>query len=86
MPNDETLTLEGTEWQVSLSEKVSTGEYETFEPYVSLSGELPAPESDLDAETRTQVRRELTAVADDLRQVLDATIDDRLSAEEFPDE
>lgn len=86
MSDDDRITLQGTEFTVSLSEKVSTGDYENFNPHVSLSGELPAPKSDLNAGNRTEVRRELTAIADDLQTVLDRTIDTRLSAEVSPDE
>lgn len=81
MTDDDPITLEGREFTVSLSEKVSTGEYESFNPHVSLKGELPAPDSQLDADTRTQVRRELATVADDLQIVLNRTIDTRLNGE-----
>lgn len=87
--DEEMIVLEGREWTVSLSEKVSTGDYENFNPHVSLSGDIPAPESELDPATRTQVKRELTAVADSLQRVLDTTIDRRLQTndpEDWPGE
>jgi len=80
--SDDFITLEGREWTVSLSEKVSTGEYENFNPHVSLSGEIPAPKSKLNTETRTQVKRELSGIADDLQAVLDRSINTRLNAKE----
>jgi len=85
----ERITLEGREFTVSASEKVSTGDYENYEPHATIKGEIPAPESELDKETRTQVRRELTALHDDLQQVLKTAVDNRLAAdghEEWPDE
>lgn len=83
--DDDMITLEGREWTVSLSEKVSTGDYESYNPHVTLKGDLPAPESELDGETRAQVRRELTAAANDLQKVLDHTIDKRLQTDEPED-
>lgn len=78
----EQITLRGTEFTVSATEKVSTGKYENYSPHVSLKGEIPVPESELNPETRTQVRRELIALHDDLQEVLETTIDRRLSVKQ----
>jgi len=75
----ERVTLRGEEFTVSASKKVSTGQYENYEPHATIKGSIPAPESELDQETRTQVLRELVALHDDIQQVLETTIDRRLA-------
>lgn len=81
----EPIKLEGREFTVSASEKVSTGDYENYEPHVTIKGEIPAPESKLDQQTRTELRRELTALHHDLQGVLEVSIQNRLRAEGHED-
>ena len=83
--NQERITLQGREFTVSASEKVSTGDYENYEPHATIKGEIPAPESELDKETRVQVKRELIALHHDLQQVLETTIDNHLAADGHED-
>lgn len=79
--SDEKFTLEGREFTVSASEKVSTGDYENYEPHATIKGEIPAPQSELDTETRKQLRRELVSLHYDLQKTLEWAIENRLAAE-----
>jgi len=85
MSDEDGITLRGTEFTVSASEKVSTGEYENYNPHVSLQGELPAAESELDEETRAAVKQELLNLQGDLQDVLSKAAGNRIAASEHED-
>ena len=40
------ITLRGTDFKVSVTEKRATGDYENIQTHAALEGELPAPESE----------------------------------------
>lgn len=85
MPEDG-ITLRGTTFKVSATEKRSTGEYENYQPHASIEGELPAPESELDPETRSRLRAELLSLHHDLQKVVVAAADNRVKELEEQEE
>ena len=75
---DEGITLRGTSFKVSATEKRSTGQYENIQTHAAIEGELPAPDSELDSETRSRVRAELLTLHHDLRKVVVAAANKRV--------
>lgn len=80
MPEDG-ITLRGTTFKVSATEKRSTGDYESYQPHAAIEGELPAPESELDPETRSRLRVEMLSLHHDLQKVVTAAANERIEQE-----
>lgn len=76
------IELSATEFTVSASEKVSTGEYENGEYFVSLKGDVEGVES-LDADTHEELRRRLLAAQGELQKVVEQAGENRHSHPDF---
>lgn len=77
------ITLRATSWTVSASEKVSTGQYENYNPHITLEGEIPAEE--LTEAAREDVRERLLSIHGDLHAVLQKAASNRLAEPEWED-
>ena len=85
MSDNDEITLRGTSFTVSASEKVSTGDYENYNPHATIEGELPAAESELDQETRAAVKQELLKLHGDLQDILNKATGNRIAASDHED-
>jgi len=83
MSDDDGITLRGTSFTVSASEKVSTGEYENYNPHLTLEGEIPKEE--LTEENREDVKQQLLSLHGDLQAVLNKAAGNRIAEPEFED-
>lgn len=61
MTTEDGVTLTATEWSVTATEKVSTGEYENAEYHTTIGGEVDGG-AVLDADTRRELKARLLAV------------------------
>ena len=77
------IELTATEWSVSVSEKRSVGDYENVEPFASVSGELP--ETELDEQTRRELKARLLALQKELQEVVERAADNRVRADGHED-
>lgn len=62
------ITLTATDFTVEASEKVSTGQYENYNPSITVEGKLPMAE--LDDAGRAAVKEQLLRLHGDLQDVL----------------
>ena len=62
------ITLTATDFTVEASEKVSTGQYENYNPSITVEGKLPMAE--LDEDGRAAVKEQLLRLHGDLQDVL----------------
>lgn len=85
MTDENDITLQANEWTVSAREKISTGDYENYEPHITVSGEIPAPVSELTPERREALRERLLALHGDLQAVLGRAGGNRIAEPEFED-
>lgn len=84
MPSDEDgITLRGTSFTVSASEKVSTGQYENYNPHLTIEGEIPKEE--LDEANREDLKDQLLALQGDLQAVLNKAAGNRHAEPEWED-
>lgn len=60
-PRGVEIDLRAREWSVGASEKISTGDYENYEPNAFISGDIPEGVV-LDEDTREEIERELNAL------------------------
>lgn len=81
MPDDDGITLIGTSFTVSASEKVSTGQYENYNPHITVEGKIPMAE--LDETARADVKEELLKIHGDLQQVLGKAAGNRQAEPEW---
>lgn len=81
MSDDDGITLIGTEFKVSASEKVSTGQYENYSPHVTVEGQIPA--AGLTEENREALKEELLKIHGDLQQVLGKAAGNRTAEPEW---
>lgn len=65
---DDGISLRGTGFKVSASEKVSTGQYENYNPHITIEGEIPSEL--LDEENREDLKEKLLQLHGDLQAVL----------------
>lgn len=70
---------------VSASEKVSTGDYENYEPYQSVRLAFSPPINASDPQGRVEVRKRAMKAHRDLQADLNRAIDARLSDPDFED-
>lgn len=82
-PEDEGITLVGTDFTVSASEKSSTGKYENYSPHLTIEGKIPM--AALDEETRAAVKQELLSLHGDLQAVLNKAVGNRHAEPEWED-
>lgn len=80
-PDHEGITLRGTRFTVSASEKVSTGEYENYSPHLSLEGDIPQEE--LDEAARADLKEQLLQLHGDLQAVLERAGGNRVAEPEW---
>lgn len=78
------ITITATEWTVSASEKISTGDYENYEPHVTIKGEVPM-QTELDEETRRELKAKLLAIHRDAQEIVERAGDNRLAVEDAED-
>lgn len=83
--SDDGIRLVGTEWTVSVSETRSLGDYENTEPFVSVSGEIPADVGQLDAETRRELKARLLSLHKELQETVERAADNRVKADGHED-
>lgn len=83
MSDDDGITLRGTSFTVSASEKVSTGQYENYNPHLTLEGEIPKEE--LTEEAREDLKEQLLSIHGDLQAVLQKAAGNRIADPEFED-
>ena len=83
--SDGGIELVATEWTVSVSETRSTGDYESVEPFTSVSGEIPAPASKLDEQTRKELKARLLSLQKELQEVVERAADNRIKADGHED-
>lgn len=81
--SEDGITLRGTKFTVSASEKISTGQYENYSPSLTLEGEIPNEE--LTEENRAAFREEALQLHGDLQQVLDRATANRTAEPEWED-
>lgn len=80
---DSDIELTPTAWKVSVTEKVSTGDYENHQPHATLEGEFAA---DVDVSAhRPELRARLLALQRDLQAVVDQAAENRIAAEGHAD-
>jgi hypothetical protein len=79
--SDDGITLRGTSFTVSASEKVSTGQYENYNPHLSIKGEIP--EEELTDENREDLKRQLLGLHGDLHAVLQKATGNRHAEPEW---
>lgn len=72
------VTFSATEFTVSASEKISTGDYENYEPFASITGEIDGVE-ELDDQTRLMIKGRLLELHKDLQKTLGQAANNRLS-------
>lgn len=75
--SEDGIELVGREFTVSVSEKRSTGEYENVEPFVSVSGEIPAGQGTLNEENRRELKARLLSLHKELQEVAERTAENR---------
>lgn len=78
----EGITLIGTSFKVSATEKVSTGQYENYNPTVTLEGELPAAVH-LNDHNREAVKEQLLKLHGDIQKVLSRAAGNRVAEPEY---
>jgi hypothetical protein len=83
MSDEDGITLRGTSFTVSASEKVSTGQYENYNPHLTLEGEIPKEE--LTDEAREDLKEQLPSLHGDLQAVLNKAAGNRTADAEFED-
>ena len=83
MSDEDGITLRGTSFTVSASEKVSTGQYENYNPHLTLEGEIPKEE--LTDEAREDLKEQLLSLHGDLQAVLNKATGNRIAEPEFED-
>lgn len=75
------ITLRGTSFKVSASEKVSTGEYENYSPHITVDGDIPKEE--LTEANRADLKEQLLRLHGDLQNVLQKAVGNRIAEPEF---
>lgn len=81
MPDGEGITLRGTSFKVSASEKTSTGQYENYSPHLTISGEIP--KEALTEEARKDLKEQLLSLHGDLQAVLNKAVANRHAESEW---
>lgn len=76
------ITLLGTEFKVSASEKVSTGKYENYSPDLTVEGKLPSHALE-DEATRAALKEKLLRLHGDLQDVLSRAAGNRTAEPEW---
>jgi len=79
--SDDEITLRGTSFTVSASEKVSTGQYENYNPHLTIEGEIP--KEDLTDENREDLKEQLLGLHGDLQAVLQKATGNRHAESEW---
>lgn len=78
------ITITATEWTVSAREKISTGDYENFEPHVTIKGEVPM-RAELDEAARTELKARLLAVHKEAQEIVERAGENRIAVEDAED-
>lgn len=81
MPDEDGITLRGTGFKVSASEKTSTGQYENYSPHLTVEGEIP--NELLTEEAREDLKEQLLALHGDLQAVLGKAVGNRHAEAEW---
>lgn len=76
-PAEDGITFTAEEFAVSADETVSTGDYENYDAYASLSGAIDGV-GEMDAETRRVIRSHLLALHHDLQDVVERAAANRV--------
>lgn len=79
--DDAGITLRGTEFTVSASEKTSTGQYENYSPHLTIEGEIP--KEALTEDAREDLKEQLLSLHGDLQAVLNKAVANRHSEPEW---
>lgn len=82
-PDEDGITLRGTAFTVSASEKVSTGKYENYNPHLTIEGEIP--KEDLTEANREDLKGQLLGLHGDLQAVLNKAAGNRHAEPEWED-
>lgn len=83
MPDEDGITLRGTHFKVSASEKTSTGQYENYTPHLTLEGDIP--QEPLTDEAREDLKAQLLSLHGDLQAVLQKAVSNRHAEPEWED-
>lgn len=83
MSDDEEIILTPDRFLVSASEKVSTGDYENYNPHATIEGGVDA--GDLDEETRAAIRQRLLDLQHDLQAILERSCKNRIAIKDSED-
>lgn len=78
------ITLDANEWTVRVSDKVSTGNYSTYDAHAELSGDLPAEFESLSTPVKERVKAELRQLHTDLQNVVVEATQERLERARTP--
>jgi hypothetical protein len=83
MSNDNTdtedgIALVGTEWTVSASEKISTGEYENAQYHTTIEGEIATPAPELDADGRKELKARLLSIHKEAQETVERAAENRI--------
>ena len=81
---DDGIQLTATEFKVSATEKVSTGDYENYQPHVTIEGEMPLAVT-LDEEQRRELKAKLLALHKDAQEIVERAGENRIAAEGHAD-
>lgn len=81
MSDEDGITLRGTSFTVSASEKTSTGQYENYSPHLTVEGEIPKEE--LTDEAREDLKEQLLSLHGDLQAVLQKAVGNRHAEPEW---
>lgn len=76
--SDPDIALDGTEFTVSATEKVSTGDYETYDAHTTISGEIDMGDHELDADARKALRARLLSLHKDVQETVERSCANRL--------
>ena len=79
---DDGIQLTATEFKVSATEKVSTGDYENYQPHVTIEGEIPLA-AQLDEENRRELKARLLAIHKDAQEIVQRAAENRIANPEY---
>lgn len=72
------IRLSADSFTVSASEKVSTGEYENYNPHATIEGTIEGVDQ-LDDQTRRMLRGRLLEIHRDLQETLEQAVNNRIA-------
>ncbi len=81
---DNGIDITATEWTVSATEKVSTGDYESHDVHTTIKGEIPLSDP-LTEDRRKELKAKLLAVHKEAQEMVERAAENRIAAEGHED-